>query len=314
MRDDAIGFALKSPFVAPDCPVVADWWPRHRAAAQIWRNPLDRAIAAGFGADRVGWAFASGYQAALHALFPGAPEDRIAALCVTEAEGNQPRAIHSTLRKSAHGWTLDGAKRWTTLGPDGAVLFVAARDPSISGERIALKVARVRSDAPGVAVQPMPATRFVPEVPHAQVRFEDVQVPAEALLPGDGYQAYVKPFRTVEDIHVNAAVLAYLVREARRLGWPAPWIERAAALLYALRALAAEDPSAPATHVALAGALALGTGLISEAETFWKDCAGDVAAERWNRDRELLSVASSARAQRRVRAWERLGTGAAARH
>lgn len=311
MRDDAIGFVLKSACAAPECPDVAAWWPRYREAARIWRNPLDRAIAAGFGADRLGWAFASGYQAALQALFPGAPEDGIAALCVTEAEGNQPRAIRSTLRKSSRGWTLNGAKRWTTLGPDGAILFVAARDPAVSGERIALKVARVRSDAPGVMVQPMPATRFVPEVPHAQLRFDDVQIPDDALLPGDGYEGYVKPFRTVEDLHVNAAVLAYLVREARRLGWPAAWIERAAAVLHALRALAAEDRSAPATHVALAGALALGTGLTAEAEMFWKDCAGDAAAVRWTRDRELLSVASSARAQRTVRAWERLRPAAA---
>ena len=310
MRDDAIGFVLKSACAAPECPDVAAWWPRYREAAQVGRNPLDRAIAAGFGADRVGWAFASGYQAALQALFPGAPEDGIAALCVTEAEGNHPRAIRSTLRKSPRGWTLNGAKRWTTLGPDGAILFVAARDPAVSGERIALKVARVRSDAPGVAVQPMPATRFVPEVPHAQLRFADVQVPDDALLPGDGYEAYVKPFRTVEDLHVNAAVLAYLVREARRMTWPAAWIERAAAVLHALRALAAEDRAAPATHVALAGALALGAGLIGEAETFWKDRAGDAAAERWNRDRELLGVASSARARRTVRAWERLGPAA----
>ena len=52
-----------------------------------------------------------------------------------------------------------------------------------------------------------------------------------ALLPGDGYDVYVKPFRTIEDIHVHAATIAYLVAEGRRRGWPHGWIERAVNLL-----------------------------------------------------------------------------------
>lgn len=306
MRDDAIGFLLKASAASPECPNVAAWWPRHREIAAVWRNPMDRAIVGGFGADRVGWAFASGYQAALHALFPEVPEDRIAALCVTEADGNSPKAIKSTLRRAGDAWLLNGAKRWTTLGPDGALFFVAARDASVSGERAAIRVARVASDAPGVTVTPMPATRFVPEVAHAQLRFENVRLAGDALLPGDGYDDYVKRFRTVEDLHVNAAVVAYLVHEARRLGWPPAWIERAAAGLHALRAIAAEDASSPATHIALAGALAWSADLISNCEEFWAETGDARARERWVRDRELLGVAAGARAQRTARAWERL--------
>jgi len=306
MRDDAIGYLLKASAGARECPDVAAWWPRHRAIAAVWRNPMDCAIAGGFAADRVGWAFASGYQAALHALFPGAPEDRIAALCVTEADGNSPKAIQCSLRRHGNGWLLNGTKRWTTLGPEDALFFVAARDAAASGERAVIRIARVASDAPGVTVQPMPATRFVPEVPHAQLRFENVRLAGDALLPGDGYDDYVKRFRTVEDLHVNAAVVAYLVREARRLAWPVAWIERALAALHALRALAGEDASAPAAHVALAGSLTWTATLVGESESFWSLAAGDPARERWTRDRELLGVAGGARAQRTMRAWERL--------
>lgn len=306
MRDDAIGFLLKAPTASRECLDVAAWWPRHREIAAVWRNPMDCAIVGGFNADRVGWAFASGYQAALHALFPGVPEDRIAALCVTEADGNSPKAIKSTLRRHGDGWLLNGAKRWTTLGPEGGLFFVAARDAAASGERAAIRVVRVASDAPGMTVQPMPATHFVPEVPHAQLHFENVRIGEEALLPGDGYEDYVKRFRTVEDLHVNAAVLGYLVREARRLAWPVAWIERALAALHALRALASEDASAPPTHLALAGALAWTAALISESENFWEEAAGDAARERWTRDRELLGVAGGARAQRTLRAWQRV--------
>jgi acyl-CoA dehydrogenase len=284
------------------CEKVSDWWPRHRAIAAEHVESIHQAIIGGFVADRVGWAFASGYQAALHALFPDAPRDRICALCVTEADGNTPKAIKSSLSKGV----LNGSKRWTTLGPDGALFFVAARDEAASGDRVALKILQVPSGTTGVTIESMPPTKFVPEVPHARLRFDNVAVGEGAILPGDGYAEYVKPFRTVEDIHVQAAVLAYLMREGQRLSWPEHWLERLSALLAAFGKLA-DMPSAHAeTHIALAGALAIGTGLIEETEEFWNSSAADPAALRWRRDRELFKVAGEARKLRTQRAWENL--------
>jgi hypothetical protein len=153
-------------------------------------------------------------------------------------------------------------------------------------------------------IESMPATRFVPEVPHAQLKFENVKV--EALLPGDGYDLYVKPFRTVEDIHVQAAILSYLMREAQRLGWPEHWIERLSALLAALATLSDMPPAQPETHIGLAGALRISAGLIEEAEAFWLTSATDPATLRWRRDKELLQVAGKARELRTRRAWEQL--------
>ena len=291
---------------ATPCESVEQWWPRHRAIAAEHVDPIHQAIIGGFVADRVGWAFASGYQAALRALFPDAPGDRICALCVTEADGNSPNSIKSTLKKTGDAWTLDGAKRWTTLGPDGGLFFVAARDAAASGERPAIKLVRVSSGAPGLNIQAMPPTKFVPEVPHAQLQFENLRIKETEILEGDGYDRYVKPFRTVEDIHVQAAVLAYLMREGQRLGWPQSWLERLSALLAALGRIADMPADEPETHVALSGALAIGTGLIGETEAFWLASATDPAALRWQRDRELLKVASGAREQRTRRAWERL--------
>ena len=162
-------------------------------------------------------------------------------------------------------------------------------------------------------MEPMPPTRFVPEIPHAQLQFENVFVAEDAILPGDGYTTYVKPFRTVEDLHVNAAILAYLVREARRLSWPQTWVERAVSALISLKAISGENASSPATHIALAGTLAIGAGLIGEAEAFWEAeaAAPDPASDRWKRDRELLKVAGSARELRTARAWVRLKSGTA---
>jgi hypothetical protein len=152
----------------------------------------------------------------------------------------------------------------------------------------------------------MPATKFVPEVPHARLQFENLRIEETEVLPGDGYAGYVKPFRTVEDIYVNAAIVSYLAREARRLSWPEHWIERAISSLILLQELSKENPSMPETHIALAGALAISGGLIAETERYWESAAPDPAAERWKRDRELRKLAGAIRAQRTKRAWETL--------
>lgn len=303
--DDILEQLLCASTDAIPCPGVVEWWPHYATAAARWPHPFDLALAGGFAADRTGWAFASGYQAALRALLPDLPDDRICAFCVTEPGGNTPRAVATTLSRKGAAWSLSGAKRWTTLGPSGALFVVIARDAEASRERPVLRAVLVPSDAPGVHVEAMPETRFVPEVPHAQLRFEEVAVANDALLPGDAYDSYVKPFRTVEDIHVNAAVMAYLVREARRLGWPRAWIERTLSHLESLRALAARDAASAATHLALAGSLSNAAALLKEADQHWATSTDDVAASRWARDRELLATASKVREARTQRAWER---------
>jgi len=205
------------------------------------------------------------------------------------------------------------------------VLLVAARLAPDTGPRPSLRVVRVPATTPGVAIEAMPPTRFVPEVPHARVRLHDVSVGADAVLDGDGYERYVKPFRTREDTHIDAALLGYLLREARARGWPTGWRERALACLAALMTVSELDAADPATHVTLAGVLAGARALFEEAgalfaagadakaEAAANTAAGtamraapDEAAARWARDAALLQVASGARAQRLVRAWERL--------
>jgi alkylation response protein AidB-like acyl-CoA dehydrogenase len=305
MSVDVVAEALQARPRAHACGTVGEWWPRWLALAARHRASIDRAIAGGSDADRLGWAFAAGYQAALRALLPSLPDDVLAALCVTEAEGNHPKAVRTTLSADGPAFRLRGEKRWTTLGPDGGLFIVIAREAGSPEDRPSLKAVVLRSGTAGLSVLPMPPTRFVPEVPHARIRLENVRVEPGSVLAGDAYERYVKPFRTVEDIHVHSATLAYLVAEARARGWPAAWIERAAAALQALARLASLVPLAPATHIALAGALAIGDGLVEEAERHW---AGqeDEPARRWRRDRELLGVAGSARERRLAAAWRAL--------
>lgn len=293
-------------------PTVTDWWPQRPWASAAGTEPLAMALLGGFAADRVAWAFASGYQAALRALCPDLPGDALAAFCVTEESGNRPRDIRSALTaQPGGGWQLDGAKRWTTLGPSGSLLLIAAAlSPQAGDERPQLRLLRVPVPTPGLAITPMPATRFVPEVPHATLRMHNVQLPAEALLPGDGYARYVKPFRTLEDLHVTLAVLAYLLREARARAWPEAFREQLVAVMALLATLAVEDVQAPATHVALAGALQLAHASYAQAQPLWAAAGGsDEAAQRWQRDAALFAVAGAARQQRAATAWQRLAAG-----
>ena len=314
----AIEHCLRAEPRADGVETVAQWWPRWCAIAAA--APIERAIAGGFAADRVAWAFTCGYQAALRALVPDLPTDAMAAFCVTEEGGNRPRDIQTTITHLADGSVcVSGAKRWTTLGPNSTLLLVVGREVGAlaggesadSGERPRLRVARVPADTPGLSLVAMPATPFVPEVPHARVHLAEVRLPASVLLAGDGYAACVKPFRTLEDTYVTAAVLAYLLREARARDWPASLRERLVATLTALAAVASAAADSPLTHVALEGALRWAHQIYEEASALWLAAGGDAAA-RWQRDAALFAVAGTVRAQRAARAWQQLSTSGGA--
>ena len=305
---DLLARLLREPARAIDASDVADWWRRFCARAPGVAPPVDRAVLGGFLAGGVGFAFAAGYQAALRALVPSLPAAAIASFCATEAGGNHPRAIETRLERRGTGLVLDGAKRWSTMGTLASVLLVVASEGEDAGRK-RFRLVAVRAPSPGLEVGSMPPPKFVPEVPHASLALRDVAVADDAVLPGDGYTRYVKPFRTVEDVHVHAALLGYLVSAARRLGFPREIVERLAAAVTATRALAALDPGAPETHVALAGLLADGAALRADVDRAWAGVEG-AERERWERDRAMFgAVAAEVRERRRRRAWEALESG-----
>ncbi|MCC6556674.1 MAG: acyl-CoA dehydrogenase family protein [Polyangiaceae bacterium] len=283
------------------------FWARHVERAGRFEAPIDRAIAGGFAADRLGLAFAAGYREALEALAPGIAGAGIATLCATEEGGAHPRAIRTALERGAGGeLRLRGKKRWSTLATEAEALLVVASVGEDEAGKNRLRVVRVGAREAGVRIAAMPAPPFAPEIPHAEVELDGVLVREADVLEGDGYEAHLKPFRTIEDVHGHAAALGYLIGAARRHGWPGALIERLAAAALAARAIAAEPPAAAATHVALAGLLAEVERLLSDAAPSW-ELAGEAERARWARDRPLLEVAAGARAARRERAWQRLG-------
>ncbi len=309
--DSALVRLLVAPVDLTPITSLASFRARFEAAATGLEAPADRALVAGFAADRVAYAFAGGYAAALRALVSGKLDGpraaRVASLCITEEGGGHPRAVKTTLRELGDGrFALSGRKQWATAAPAADQLLIAASTGSDELGRNRLALVAVDAHAPGVTLEKMPEPPFAPELPHAIVKLDEVAVTAADVLPGDGYEAYVKPFRTIEDTHVFLSLIGQIVRGARAFGGAREIVELALAAALALRGVAEMDPSAPVTHVALAGALELGRRLVAESAPIWAAAPDDVRA-RWERDRPLTLVAERARNERRARAWEHLG-------
>jgi len=88
---------LRDPLDVTPVLTIESWWPKHVAIGARISRSIDHAILGGLMADRLGWAFATGYRAALGQLVPSLAPDAMAALCVTEEGGNTPRAIPTRL-------------------------------------------------------------------------------------------------------------------------------------------------------------------------------------------------------------------------
>jgi acyl-CoA dehydrogenase len=278
---------------------INEWWPWLLSQWRSCDSLFEKAALGGIYAETLGLAFAASYQAALRSLFSTLPDDKLAALCATEAMGAHPKAIQTKLSVLEKQHLLSGHKTFVTLADHAKILFVVAT----TGEH--LVVVQVTADAPGVQIIPMPPFSFVPEISHAEATFTEVALHEANLLPGDGYDLYLKPFRTIEDIFVHTACLGYLLRVARKYQWPGSAIEDILSLLLALAPLSTMIPSAPETHLVLAGVIRSTKRLIIELEPLWERCPEETRTG-WQRDKKLLQVAERVRQQRTESAWKKM--------
>jgi len=255
-------------------------------------STVDRAAAGGFLADRIGFAFVAGYRAALAKLDPTLGR---ASLCASESGGAHPRAIETRLEPRGDAFVLNGEKTFATLASAADVLLVVA-SRGRDGDRNHLQIARIPSTREGVTIRDRDPIAFAPEIPHARVAFREARVEASEIVDGDGYTSFLKPFRTIEDVHVMAAWLGHVVRLARAHDEAREIVEKSLAGIAALRTINEEGPLDPGTHIALAGVLALASE-VGSAVTLAK--ADEAVRARWQRDLPLLAVAGAARNARR---------------
>ena len=303
--DPVLAILLGTRLEALSAPATLDGFlPAYRDATAAVPDSIDRAAIGGFLADRVGFAFIGGYRAALDRTVPSL-RGRAAAICVTEAGGNRPSAIETRLESDGGTSVISGHKVWSTAAASGEVLLVAA-SAGRRDNRNDIRVAVVDTDQPGVQMTPMPETPFVPEIPHYSVTFEAARV--DRVLPGDGYARFIKPFRTVEDLHVSAALTGHLLAHATRAGVDRSVHAELLAALVGLRGLAGLDVGDPAGHIGLAGWLTAQRATLERLDDALWPHVDPAAVKRFRRDVPLLGIAGKARAVRLTRAWQAIAT------
>ncbi len=300
---------------APHCETVDDWLPvwREAVVAHGDLGPFTAAVVSAMKADRMAWAFFTGYQGALQAAFPGVlsgAEPRVAAFCANET-GRKLNEIDTALVASEGACLLDGGKAWVLAGIGDLDLYVLARSPGAQQRGPgSLSIARVPSSASGVERRGPRSQAVVPELAHGAVAFRHVRIAHDQILPGDGYADYAKPFRLREDVFVTGCTLAYLLGHGHRVGWPTPWRQRCLAVLVSLGSCASLPPAEVSTALLAAGALGHAGDLINQADELWP--LGDpIAAGRWLRDKPILALGKDARRQRVTKAWAQFDTVAA---
>lgn len=266
---------------------------------QRWgnRSPFELAVLGGHSVPTPGLAFLLGYQAALRALWPSAPLS-LGAICATEQRSLRPADLNTRL----HHLRLSGQKDFVTAGNAADWLLVAARSEA-PGEAPRLSLAVVYPGEAGVRLEALPALALIPDISHSRLHLDNA---ACDLLAGDGWDAYVKPFRSLEDLYVLSALCAWLYGVGQRQQWSRSVQLRLLGLLGACAESTRQCPDAATSHLLLGGLFEQFEALQDDLDAAFAD--GDpVSAQMWQRDRGVLTLAASARQQRLDKALQTLG-------
>lgn len=270
-------------------------------AAQLERlgavAPFELAVLGGRAMATPGLAFLIGYQAALRVLWPSAPAS-LGALCATEQRSVRPADMHTRLV----GLRLDGTKDFVTAGLDAEWLLVAARSEAL-GDAPQLKLAVVYPGEAGVTLEVLPTLPLMPEVGHGRLHLQGASC---ELLAGDGWDAYVKPFRSLEDLYVLTALTAWLYGVGHECDWPRGLRLRLLGLLAGCAEGSRRCADSVACHLLLGGLFSQFQALRAAVDEAL--LAGPQQwAQLWQRDQGVLGLATAAREQRLAKAWSGAG-------
>ena len=255
-------------------------------------TPFELAVAGGRRMATPGLAFLVGYQAALRMLWPSAPSS-LGALCATEQRSLRPADMQTRLSDLR----LSGRKDFVTAGDAADWLLVAARSEE-PGETPRLSLAVVYPGEPGVRVEKLPALPLMPDISHGRLHLDGALC---ELLAGDGWNAYVKPFRTLEDVYVLSAMTAWLYGVGQDSGWSQPLLLRLLALLAGCAEASRQPPNNSAGHVLLGGLFAQFDALKNEIDQALAE-GNPEWAQMWQRDQSVMQLAAGARAKRLAKA------------
>ncbi|WP_339529104.1 acyl-CoA dehydrogenase [Pseudomonas mucidolens] len=233
-----------------------------------------------------GRAFLVGYQAALRALWPSAPHS-LGALCATEQRSLRPLDMQTRL----DDLRLTGRKDFVTAGDAADWLLVAARCEA-PDEKPRLSLAVVLAGDSGVRLEALPALPLMPDISHGRVHLDHALC---ERLPGDGWDDYVKPFRTLEDTYVLSAMTAWLQGVGQECAWPRSLQLQLLALLAGCAEVSRQPTASAAGHVLLGGLFAQFEALKAQIN---EAMGSGPWAALWQRDQGVLDLAATARAKR----------------
>jgi acyl-CoA dehydrogenase len=139
---------------------------------------------------------------------PGMAEGSlIGSFALTEAEaGSDPAGLRTTARRDGDGWVIDGGKRYITNAPLADLFVVFARtDPAQQGGR-GISSFVVETATPGVTVGPKDKKMGQAGAWTAEVWFDDLHVPADALIGEEG-RGYAKALTVLSRGRLHIAAL-----------------------------------------------------------------------------------------------------------
>ena len=131
----------------------------------------------------------------------------VTAIAVTEPDaGSDVQGLRTTARRAGNGWVLNGSKRFITNGVHGDLYVVAARtDPSAKPSR-GMSMFLVERRTPGVTV-----ARALDKMgwrcsDTAEIHFDDVKLPADALL-GEENKGFYAVMQNFQQERLSAAAI-----------------------------------------------------------------------------------------------------------
>lgn len=144
----------------------------------------------------------------------------IVSFCLTEPDsGSDAAGLSTTARKEGNDWIINGTKRFISNAPTAGLFSVMARsEPGSNGGR-GVSAFLIDADTRGIHVQPPWQKMGQKAAAVADVVFEDVRVPASALLGGKEGQGFRTAMKVLDGgrIHIGAVAVGLaqrLVEEA----------------------------------------------------------------------------------------------------
>jgi acyl-CoA dehydrogenase len=133
----------------------------------------------------------------------------VASFALTEpGAGSNPAGLRTRARRDGNDWVIDGQKQFITNAPIADLFVVFARTAEPQPGNPGIAVFLVPADTPGVKVGPKDAKMGQEGAWTSDVAFDQVRVPAEALVGGEEAAGYKAAMTSLARGRVHIAALA----------------------------------------------------------------------------------------------------------